>query len=86
MSNDVTEQQLVEAIRQIPANRFPQVLEYLSGLQAPESASAIHSGTDLAGSPLIGVWADRTDVEDSLSFARRLRAECERRTEAADAP
>ena len=34
---------------------------------------------DLLRSPLFGLWKDREDIEDSLKFARRLRAEAEHR-------
>jgi hypothetical protein len=37
------------------------------------------SGADLAGSELIGIWADRTDIVDSQEFARQLRLQAEHR-------
>ena len=35
----------------------------------------------LRNSPLIGMWADRTDIGDSVEFARKLRERAERRQE-----
>lgn len=37
---------------------------------------------DLLRSPLFGLWKDRTDIRDSIEFARRLRAEAEQRQRA----
>ena len=33
----------------------------------------------LRNSPLIGMWEDRTDIGDSVEFARKLRERAERR-------
>lgn len=33
----------------------------------------------LRNSPLIGMWEDRTDIGDSVEFARRLRERAEKR-------
>jgi hypothetical protein len=35
---------------------------------------------DLLRSPLCGMWKDRTDIGDSLTYARQLRTEAERRS------
>ena len=32
----------------------------------------------LLRSPLFGMWKDRTDIRDTIDFARKLRAEAER--------
>ncbi|MBI2501731.1 MAG: hypothetical protein HYW07_00655 [Candidatus Latescibacteria bacterium] len=34
---------------------------------------------ELISSPLCGLWADRTDIEDSMAYARQLRAQAEQR-------
>jgi hypothetical protein len=34
---------------------------------------------DLLDSPLIGMWADREDIKDSVSFAEELRRKAEQR-------
>ncbi len=41
----------------------------------PEGTAA-----ELARSPLFGLWADRTDIVDSVAYARELRAQAERRS------
>jgi hypothetical protein len=35
---------------------------------------------ELTASPLCGIWADRTDIEDNLVYARQLRTQAEQRT------
>jgi hypothetical protein len=35
---------------------------------------------DLLRSPLCGIWKDRTDIGDSLEYARKLRTEAEWRS------
>lgn len=37
---------------------------------------------DLLRSPLCGIWKDRTDIGDSVQFARSLRARAEQRSRA----
>lgn len=47
---------------------------------APEATTAkgLTAG-DLLRSPLFGIWKDRTDIGDSVEYARKLRAKAERR-------
>ena len=33
----------------------------------------------LLSSPLCGIWADRTDIGDSITYARQLRSQAEQR-------
>lgn len=34
----------------------------------------------MARSPLVGLWKDRDDIEDSVAFARRLRKQAQQRS------
>jgi len=45
------------------------------------TSPALPAGTaaEMAQSPLFGLWSDRGDIADSLTYARRLRALAERR-------
>ena len=38
------------------------------------------TGSDLLKSGLVGMWAERKDIGDSLEFARELRKEAEKRS------
>lgn len=42
----------------------------------------VGTAADLANSPLAGLWADRDDIEESLAYARKLRADAGRRSRA----
>ena len=37
------------------------------------------TGKDLLKSGLVGMWADRTDIDDSATYARKLRAQAQTR-------
>ena len=82
----VTEQQILDALRQVPAERWGEILRYLDELAAtartPPGEPAgppIRTAADLLQSGLVGIWADRSDIGDSREFARRLRYEAEHR-------
>jgi hypothetical protein len=58
---------------------------WLTQQGAIRGEAADSSGSDLAGSELIGIWADRTDIVDSREFARQLGHQAEYRREMTDA-
>ena len=81
----IDENMILDELRQVPDERWRDVLFFIRSLHPPQEPSAaerpIVSGADLAGSDLIGIWADRTDIVDSLEFARKLRHQAEHRRE-----
>ena len=58
----------------LPVNR-PLTLTVESAV-APENSI---TGEELARSEFVGLWKDRTDIGDTLEFARKLRKEAETR-------
>jgi len=64
---------------------------YLKNRSKPTARRAVKTvpreltARELLQSDLVGLWADREDIGDSLEFARRLRRKAERRWETADA-
>ncbi|MCX7049342.1 MAG: hypothetical protein NTX50_28145 [Candidatus Sumerlaeota bacterium] len=75
--------------------RAPQITpgdqaEVIVLLDKTESESAPHEKMmhlgDLIDSGICGMWADRTDITDSLEFAQQLRRKAERRGGAHDDP
>jgi hypothetical protein len=42
---------------------------------APTTGPIGHTLGELLGSEFFGMWRDRTDIDDSVTFARRLRSE-----------
>ena len=86
----VSEQSIVEELRRIPQERWREVLALIRSLQSGRQPSTaerpILTGADLLGSDLIGMWAGRTDITDSLEFARQLRRAAEHRQGMTDAP
>src|SRR5436309_383819 len=71
------EKTILEELRQVPEERWGEVLTFIRSLRSVQEPSAterpILSGADLAGSDLIGIWADRSDIVDSREFAQQLR-------------
>jgi hypothetical protein len=69
---------ILDALRQVPVERWGEVLRFLQTLRAAEPD--IRTARDLRASGLIGLWADREDLGNSLDFARRLRQQATRET------
>ena len=85
----IDEKTILKELRQVPEKQWGEVLLFIRSLQPGKEPSVaqrpILSGADLAGSDLIGIWADRTDIADSQEFARRLRHRAEHRRRTTDA-
>ncbi|HBI45736.1 MAG TPA: hypothetical protein DDY78_23220 [Planctomycetales bacterium] len=79
----VSEQAILDALHQIPVERWDEVLLFLQRQNPGEQA--VYTAADLLQSGLVGLWADRDDIGDSREFARRLRRQAENRHEAPDA-
>jgi len=79
----VGEQAILDALHQVPVERWDEVLHFLEILK--NEASPIRTGAEMAKSELVGLWADRDDIGDSREFARRLRREAETRQRPTDA-
>jgi hypothetical protein len=65
-THTINEQIILEELQRVPAQQWDEVLALIRSLQSGEQVPAgerpIHSGADLAGSDLIGIWADRADI------------------------
>lgn len=86
----ISEQQVLDALRQVPAERWPEVLRFVKALERANSrvmptGPPLRTFADLLNSGLVGIWADRTDITDNREFARKLRYEAEHRWEHDDA-
>ncbi len=81
----VTEKQVLEELSDLEPSRWPEVLDFIGYLKERDSRARAESGTrelrarDLLASRVVGLWADRDDIGNSLEFARRLRREAEHR-------
>ena len=89
-TDEVTREQILEELRDLEPGRWPEVLDFIGhlkqrstlGQEQPHSREL--TARDLLQSDLVGLWADREDISDSLSFARRLRRQAEHRRRDAD--
>jgi hypothetical protein len=78
----VTEQQILAELHQLSPSQYSEVMKFIAFLKfqsqlEPEPKNL--TAHDLLQSELVGLWADRTDIGDSLSYARRLRQQAEHR-------
>lgn len=79
----IEENQVLNALRALRQEQWPVVLDFIGYLRY-RSESTLPAGApltaiDLAQSDVVGLWTDRTDIADSLSFARQLRSVAEHR-------
>jgi len=88
----VTEKEILEELRGLAPSRWVEVQDFIAYLKqrlAKESAQKDHTqimtGLDLYNLALVGLWADRQDIGDSLEFARKLRYEAEHQWRTPDA-
>lgn len=82
-AEQVSEEQILEELHDLEQSRWREVLHFIGYLkttaQHEDTASGALTAHELLKSSLTGLWAHRDDIGDSLSFARRLRREAERR-------
>jgi hypothetical protein len=80
----VNEQTILKELRQIPQDQWAEVLNFIHTLRPikepapPEKRSM--TAADLLQSGLVGMWEHRSDIEDTQSFARRLRQQGQTRS------
>jgi hypothetical protein len=85
MSALVSEQAILDALHEVPRERWGEVLNFLrakraaAGPKQPDSTADL-TPTALLASGLVGMWLDRSDIGDSLEFAQRLRVEAQTRS------
>lgn len=82
---NVTPQRVLEELQDLEPDRWFEVLDFIAFLKKQASRERAGLGPReltaraLLQSGVVGLWADREDIGDSLDFARRLRQEAERR-------
>ena len=67
----IDEQAILESLRQVPTERWGEVLHFLESLSDAETP--IRTCADLSRSELVGQWADRDDLGSSRDFAGLLQ-------------
>jgi hypothetical protein len=85
-TREATEAQILEALHKLDPALWGEVLDFLgflmqrTPLKLPQAHTQPLTAADLLQSELIGLWADRADIDDSVSFARQLRQQAEHRS------
>lgn len=84
-AENVTEKQVLEELSDLEPSRWSEVLDFIGYLKERGGRHQARSGVyqwtarDLLESRIVGLWADRDDISNSLEYARRLRHEAEHR-------
>jgi hypothetical protein len=82
----VAERQILSELQTLEPARWSEVLDFIGYLKQKVDLTKkirVHSkeltASDLLQSDLVGLWADREDIGDSVQFARKLREQAEHR-------
>ena len=81
----VTEKQVLEQLSDLEPSRWPEVLDFIGYLKQRDRRTRAKSdgreltARDLLESGVVGLWADRDDIGNSLEYAHQLRREAEHR-------
>jgi hypothetical protein len=79
----VTQKRILEELRGLEPSYWEDVLKFIGYLKhrgVPEQENVGQkdmTARDLLGSGWVGIWADREDIGDSLTFARQLRRQAQ---------
>ncbi|MEP0806872.1 MAG: hypothetical protein HRF47_15435 [Chloroflexota bacterium] len=76
MALDIVERLLKQADNLTPNQ---QLLLATRLIEKVRQTSKPMTGKDLLKSGLVGMWADRTDIGDSVTYARKLRTQAQTR-------
>jgi hypothetical protein len=86
----VTETPILDALHHLEPHLWGDVLDFIAFLthqatleRAPSRTQPL-TATDVLQSELVGLWADRTDMGDSVTCARQLRHQAEHHRSQAD--
>jgi hypothetical protein len=83
----VTQEQVLEELQDLEPDRWFEVVDFIGYLKQRTGRERAALGPreltarDLLQSEVVGLWADREDITDSLTFARQLRRQAEYRQE-----
>lgn len=72
-----TFERLLKQVDQLTPNQ--QLLLATRLIEKARQANKPITGKDLLKSGLVGMWADRTDIGDSMTYARKLRVQAQTR-------
>jgi hypothetical protein len=86
LNNVITEQDILGELHSLPHNKWGEILQFINFLKYQSKSEMSQNSETLTAhnlleSELVGLWADRSDITDSLSYARQLRQQAEQRRE-----
>lgn len=80
--SSIDEEQVLNALHSLEFDLWPEVIRYIQILKDQPQKKQLQpsltiSAADLANSEIVGLWQERQDITDSVSFARQLRSDAE---------
>ncbi len=78
-----TEQQILKELRKLAPGQWAKILSFIVSMRRRSTPRLEKPGLqalsakEILNSDLVGLWSDRPEVENSLSFARQLRRNAE---------
>jgi len=86
LNNVITEQDILGELHSLLYNKWGEIIQFINFLKYQSKSQINHNSETLTAhnlleSELVGLWADRSDIKDSLSYARQLRQQAEERRE-----
>ena len=85
-TREPTEAQILEALHTLDPALWGEVLDFMvlltqrTTLKLAQTHTQPLTAANVLQSELVGLWADRSDMDDSVSFARQLRQQAEHRS------
>ena len=82
----VSEKQILATLYELDPSLWAEVLDFMAflkqrvTLEREQTHTQPLTASDVLQSELVGLWHDRFDIDDSLSFARQLRQQAEHRS------
>jgi len=74
--NTMSYEDLVTALKSLPADEQEQVAEFVMALKKHRQSAnrlAKQNGAGLSRQPFIGMWRNREDLKDSRAWVRKVR-------------
>jgi hypothetical protein len=79
IEQSIMRETIIQKVAGLPSEGLAAVMRFIESWELKARPSASEQILCAGEHPAFGLWADRTDIVDSLAYARELRAQAERR-------
>lgn len=67
------EESIIEKLRELPLEKQQEILDFTDFLVQKVQAERHTAAVNWQADPCIGMWKDRSDIQDSTAWVRQLR-------------